>query len=275
MGGGSSPGRIWRNRPRARKFGAVNGRGMATFYRREVHRGFKIWGITLAAPAIRALLFAGVFSLVIGGSEKIVLGMPFLEFLIPGLVAVAVLERAFETSAFSMVYDKTEGIFGDLATIPLTVGELIAAYALASVTGAMVSGAVVWTVLLPLGGQVPAEPLALVYFVAAGALIVGLFSQIAGLWAHKWDHLAGIQTFLFMPFVFLSGVFFSLDQLPAAVQPWARANPIFYIVDGIRFGISGTADAAPLTGVLVSLGCIAVLGTVGYRLFAIGYRFKM
>jgi ABC-2 type transport system permease protein len=268
---------IWRKRPKVRRFGAVNIRGMATFYRREVHRGFKIWGITLAAPAIRALLFAGVFALVVAATGKIVLGMPFLEFLIPGLIAVAILERAFESAAFSMVYDKTEGIFGDIATAPLTPGEVVLAYAASSVTGALIVGAVVWLVLLPLGGQVPAQPLALAYFATSGALIIALFSQIAGLWAlwaPKWDYLAGVQTFIFMPFVFLSGVFFSLDQLPVALQPWARANPIFYIVDGVRFGITGRGDTDPLTGVIVTFVCIAVLAALSYRLFAIGFRFK-
>lgn len=261
-------------RPQARHFGAINRRGLATFYRREVHRGFKIWGITLAAPAIRALLFAGVFGLVVGGSGKIVLGMPFMEFLVPGLIAVAILERAFEASAFSMVYDKTEGIFSDVAMLPLTPGELVVAYVGAAVTAGLIGGTVVWAVLLPLGGRIPAEPLALFYFAIAGSLIVGLFSQISGLWAQKWDYINGIQTFIFMPFVFFSGVFFSIDKLPAAAQPWARANPIFYIVDGVRFGITGRTDADPLIGVAVSLVCIAALAALSYRLFAIGYRFK-
>ncbi|NKB49908.1 MAG: multidrug ABC transporter permease [Alphaproteobacteria bacterium] len=265
---------IWRERPRVRRFGAINGRGLATFYRREVHRGFKIWGITLAAPSIRALLFAGVFALVVGASGKVVLGMPFLEFLVPGLIAVAILERTFESAAFSMVYDKTEGIFGDLATAPLTPAELVLAYAGSSVTGGLIVGTVVWAVLLPFGGQVPVAPFTLAYFAIAGALIIALFSQIAGLWAPKWDYLAGVQTFIFLPFVFLSGVFFSLDQLPAALQPWARANPVFYIVDGVRFGITGRGDADPLIGVIVTMGCIGVLAAISYRLFAIGYRVK-
>lgn len=264
----------WRGEPRVRSFGVFNQRGLASLFRREVHRGFKIWGITLAAPAIRALLFAGVFSLVVGGSEKIVLGLPFLEFLIPGLIAAATLERAFESAAFSMVYDKAEGIFAELAALPLTAGELVLAYAGASVTSGLIAGGVVWLALLPLGAQLPAEPLALVYFSIAGSLIIGLFSQIAGLWALKWDYLAGVQTFIFLPFVFLSGVFFSLDQLPVALQPWARANPVFYLVDGVRFGITGRADAEPLIGVAITLVCIAVLAAISYRLFAIGYHFK-
>lgn len=263
-----------RGRPLARRFGALNGRGLTTFYRREVHRGFKIWGITLAAPAIRALLFAGVFSLVVGDSEKIVLGMPFMEFLVPGLIAVAILERAFEASAFSIVYDKTEGIFSDIAMLPLTPGELVMAYVGAAVTAGLIGGTVVGAALLPLGGQIPAEPAALLFFAIAGSLIVGLFSQIAGLWAPKWDYINGVQVFIFMPFVFFSGVFFSLDQIPEALQPWARANPVFYIVDGVRFGITGRADADPLIGVVVTLVSILALAAVSYRLFAIGYRFK-
>jgi ABC-2 type transport system permease protein len=261
--------------PKARHFGAINRRGLATLYRREVHRGFKIWGITLAAPAIRALLFAGVFGLVVGGSGKVVLGMPFMEFLVPGLIAVAILERAFEASAFSIVYDKTEGIFTDVAMLPLTPGELVVAYAGAAVTAGFIGGTVVWAVLLPFGSQFPAEPLALFYFAVTGSLIIGLFSQISGLWAQKWDYINGIQIFIFMPFVFFSGVFFPIDKLPVAAQPWARANPIFYIVDGVRFGITGRTDADPLIGVAVSLVCVAALAALSYRLFAIGYRYKM
>ena len=192
---------IRRGQPLARRFGVLNGRGLATFYRREVHRGFKIWGITLAAPVIRALLFAFVFALVVDSGENEMLGLTFLEFLIPGLIAVAILERAFEASAFSMVYDKTEGIFGDIAMLPLTPGELVMAYAGAAVTAGLIGGTVVWAALLPLGGQLPVEPFALFYFAISGSLIVGLFSQIAGLWAPKWDYINGVQVFIFMPFV--------------------------------------------------------------------------
>ena len=77
-----------------------------------------------------------------------------------------------------------------------------------------------------------------------------------------------------MPFVFFSGVFFPVDKLPAAAQPWARANPIFYIVDGVRFGITGRTDADPLIGVAVLLVCVAALAALSYRLFAVGYRYK-
>ncbi len=260
--------------PVARQFGAVNMRGLAAMYRREVVRGLKIWSITLAAPAMRALLFASVFGLAIDRPDAAMGGLPFLEFLIPGLVAVAALERSFESSAFSIVYDKTEGIFGDMAMVPLTPGEIVTAYAASSVTGSVIVAAVVWLVLLPLGGTLPHAPFALVFFIAAGGLMIGLFSQIAGLWARKWDYIATVQSFVFLPFVFLSGVFFSIDALPDDTQTLARSNPVFYVVDGVRWSLVGRADADPVTGALVCLGVIAALWVACHRLFAAGYRFK-
>jgi ABC-2 type transport system permease protein len=104
--------------------------------------------------------------------------------------------------------------------------------------------------------------------------MIGLFSQITGLWARKWDYLESVQTFIFMPFVFLSGVFFSIDELSATAQPFARANPVFYIVDGIRFAITGRADANPWIGAGVIIAVIVVLWIIGYRLFVAGYRMK-
>lgn len=260
--------------PTARRFGLLNWIGFVTFYRREMARGFKIWKITLAAPAIRAVLFASVFGLAIDAPGAMMGGQPFMAFLIPGLITVAVLERAFESAAFSIVYDKTEGIFGDLAVLPLTPGELVLGFAAASVTGSLMVAAVVGVALYPFVGLLPAHPLALVYFVATGALMIGLFSQIAGLWAKKWDYINSVQTFVFLPFVFFSGVFFALDSLPSAIRPLAQANPVFYIVDGIRYAITGRAEADPLFGALICAGMAAFFWIVSYRLFSVGYRMK-
>lgn len=261
-------------KPVARRFGLFNWLGLATFYRREMSRGFKIWKITLAAPAIRAVLFASVFGLAIDQGDATMGGLPFMTFLVPGLIAVAALERAFESAAFSIVYDKTEGIFGDLAVLPLTPGEIVLGFAGATVTGSLLVSTVVWVGLLPFGGGWPVEPVALVYFVAVGSLMIGLFSQISGLWARKWDYINSVQTFIFLPFVFFSGVFFALEALPAGIQTYARLNPVFYVVDGIRFGLTGQAEVSPVFGGVICLSVAVFFWAVSYRLFAIGYRMK-
>ena len=131
---------ILQGRPRARHFGTLNWRGMATFYRREIQRGFKIWTITLAAPAIRALLFAGVFTLVVGDTGKVVLGMPFLEFLIPGLVMMAIIQNAFANSSSSLIQSKVSGNIVFVLITPLSFLELFMAYVGASLVRAFAVG---------------------------------------------------------------------------------------------------------------------------------------
>lgn len=260
--------------PVARRFGLLNWLGFVTFYRREMARGFKIWKITLAAPAIRAVLFASVFGLAIDRPDATMGGLPFMTFLIPGLMTVAVLERAFESSAFSIVYDKTEGIFADLAMLPLTPGEIVLGFASATVTGSLMVATVVGIALFPFVGLFPSNFFALVFYVAIGSLMIGFFSQIAGLWAKKWDYINSVQTFIFLPFVYFSGVFFSLSSLPAGVQSFAQANPVFYVVDGIRFAMTGQSEADPLFGALVCIGVVVFFWAVSYRLFSVGYRMK-
>jgi len=260
--------------PAARRFGLLNWLGFATFYRREMARGFKIWKITLAAPAIRAVLFASVFGLAIDRPDVTMGGMPFMTFLIPGLIAVAVLERAFESAAFSIVYDKTEGIFGDLAMLPLTPGEIVFGFVSATLTGSLMVATVVGAALFPFVGLFPFDLFALFFFVGIGSLMIGFFSQIAGLWAKKWDYINSVQTFIFLPFVYFSGVFFSLGSLPAFVQSFARANPVFYVVDGIRFAMTGQSETDPLFSALVCVGVVAVFWAISFRLFSVGYRLK-
>ena len=238
-------------------------------------RGFKIWKITLAAPAIRAVLFASVFGLAIDQADATMVGgLPFMTFLLPGLVAVAALERAFESAAFSIVYDKTEGIFGDLCRAAPDVRRDRAGFCRCDgnrqpdgVRCGLGGSAALWRAL-------PVAPIALVFFVAVGSLMIGLFSQISGLWARKWDYINSVQTFIFLPFVFFSGVFFSLDSLPETIQPFACLNPVFYIVDGIRFGLTGQAEVSPMLGTGVCLVVTVFLWLVSYRLFSVGYRMK-
>lgn len=260
--------------PVARQFVWINGRGIWTLYRRELARGLKLAVITLAAPAIRAVLFATVFALVTVSIGADTPRAEFLAFLIPGLIAAAIFERAFEATAFSLVFDKMEGVIGDVVRAPLTPAEILFAYSLSSASSGLLTGLVVALALLPFAFGLPAAPLILLGFAAAGAYMFALFAMIAGLWARKWDHISAAQTFVVVPVVFLSGVFFSLDRLPPTGQALVRANPVFYAVDGVRAGMTGRFEADPLVAATVILATILVLLGISYRLLATGYRLK-
>lgn len=260
--------------PTARAFGPVNTRGVWTLYAREVHRGLKLAIITLVAPAIRAILFATVFALVIESVRSDLAGPEFLAFLIPGLIAAAIFERAFEGTAFAVVYDKLEGIIDDIVRAPLTPIEILAAYSLAATTSALLAGFAVALALLPFGATLPAAPLVLLLSAIAGAYMISLFALIAGLWAQKWDHISAAQTFIVIPVIFLSGVFFSIERLPELGQTLVRANPVFYVVDGVRYGMIGRGEGDPVIAVTLVGATVLVLLALCYRLLATGYRLK-
>ena len=260
--------------PAAREFHQINWRGVWTLFRREIHRGLKLWTVSLAAPALRAAMMAGIFALVVASTLDVPIGFDFVAFLLPGLVAAAILERTFETTAFWLVYDKLEGVIGDIVRAPMTAAEIVLAYALSAASSGLLAGIAVWIALIPFGLGMPHQPLLAVFFAVAGSLMIGAFSQIAGLWAKKWDHVSAAQTFVFVPFVFLSGVFFPLDRLPRSGQLLIQSNPIFYVVDGLRFAVTGNGDTDPMIGAVVILGLTITLYAMAYRLFAGGYRIK-
>jgi ABC-2 type transport system permease protein len=265
-----SPGRDSWPRPRRRIIGAVNWRGTWSLFCRELWRALKVWDFTLGSATIRAVLFTAVFGFATAGIERPMGGMPLIDFLIPGLIAAAVLEHAFVSAAFSIVHDRIEGILGDTLMAPLTVAEIIGVYIAAAVVGTLVVGTVVWAALLPFGAPLPVHTGAVVGFAAAGAVLVGFVSTMVGLWVRRWDSLAAVQTFVVLPFVFTSGVFFSLDRLPASLTVVARANPLFYVVDGIRFGLTGRAESDPMTGIAIIAATTAVLGALCYLMFSRG-----
>lgn len=260
--------------PAARHIGRVNWIGSWTLFRRDVLRDLEIWRITVAAPAIQAVLFALVFRLALGDASVTMGGLDFATFLVPGLVAFTLLERGFEATAFSLVYDKLERMIEDVVTAPLTPAETVMAYGVSAAVVAMITGTAAWLAMLPFLQSLPAAPLALLAFGFAGGLMMGLLGVVGGLWAYKWDHISAVQTFLIIPAIFMSGVFFTLDRLPDALHLIARLNPLYYAIDGMRFGLTGFAGVEPLRGFAVVALVDACLWLVCWRLVAVGYRLK-
>lgn len=259
---------------RARRFGRVNWIGLWTLFLRDLMRDLDIWKITIAAPALQSLLFAFVFQLALGGASVTMGGLDFGAFLAPGLVAYVVLERGFESTAYMMVYDKLEGMITDVIGAPLTPAEMTVGFALMAAVSAVITGVATWAVLLPFLAALPANPAVAIFFAFAGGSMLGLVGLAGGLWADKWDHITGVQTFIVIPALFMSGVFFSLDRLPEAFRAVAELNPAWYVIDGVRYGLTGTATTDPWTGAAVVLTVNAALWLLCWGLFAAGYKIK-
>ncbi len=248
---------------------------MWALFRREFVRGFLVEGVTLVAgPALQSVLFAGVFILALGDADVTMGGLDFAAFLIPGLIIFTALERGFEATAFMIVYDKLEGMVTDMLAAPLNAAEITTAYAMMAATAAVATGGVTWLALLPFVQAWPEAPLVMLAFAALGGLMLGLAGLAAGLWADKWDHISGFQTLFVIPAIYMSGVFFSLDRLPDGLRLVAGLNPVYYAIDGFRYGMTGRAGADPGTALIVVVAVDILLWLVCWRLVATGYKLK-
>ena len=259
---------------RVRRFGRVNWIGLWTLFLRDLLRDLDIWKITVAAPALQSLLFAFIFQLALGDVSLTMGGLDFNAFLVPGLIAYVVLERGFESTAYMMVYDKLEGMITDVIGAPVTPAEMTIGFAVMAAASALITGMATWLVLLPFLASVPADPLALIFFAVNGGAMLGMVGLAGGLWADKWDHITGVQTFVVVPALYMSGVFFSLDRLPDGIRAVAELNPAWYVIDGIRYGLTSTATADPAIGAFVVLAVNVALWLICWRLFASGYKLK-
>jgi ABC-2 type transport system permease protein len=254
--------------------GVVNWRGLWTLYLKEVRRFLNVFTQTLVAPMVTTLLFLAIFALALGGAGRTVGGMPFIEFLAPGLIMMTLMQNAFANTSSSIVISKVQGNIVDILMPPLSAGELTIGIAAGGVTRGLVVGCaagLAMSVFVPMRVH---DVFSVVYHGVNGALMLSLLGLIGGIWAEKFDHIAAVTNFVITPFSFLSGTFYSIERLPENWQFIAHFNPFFYLIDGFRYGFIGRADGSPLVGYAVVLGVNLALLGLTHRIFAAGYRLK-
>jgi len=257
-----------------RDIGAINWLGVRTHITKEIYRFFKVGLQTLMAPAATTLMFLAIFTLALGRNVQVSAGIPFVEFLAPGLIIMAIIQNSYANTVSSVMISKIQGNIVDMLMPPLSPGEFIIGF----VTGGVVRGVLVaicvglaiW-IFVPL--QIYNFWFILFYGIAASS-ILSMLGLLTGIIAEKFDHQASISNFIITPLSFLSGTFYSIERLPDIWQNVAMANPFFYMIDGFRYGFIGYADASLTLGVLVLLGLNIFLWLVCYYLVAIGYKLK-
>lgn len=257
----------------ARRFGRFNGLGTWTLARRETMRFLAVWQQTLAAPLVTAGLFLGIFSLAMSGRPP-VMGVPFLHFLVPGILMMSVIQNAFANTSSSIVGARVMGNIVDTLMPPLSPSELLAGYLAGGVVrGLMVAGVIVIAVGLTLGLW-PAHPLWLLAITVTGGLVLGALGVVAGILANKFDQIAAITNFVVTPLSFLSGTFYSLEAMPQAMQTASHLNPFFYLIDGARFAYLGVSDTGPWLGLGITLASALALSALGWLWLTRGFRLK-
>jgi ABC-2 type transport system permease protein len=254
----------------------LNTEGLKTLYLKEVRRFFKVQLQTIWAPAVTTLMFLVIFAVALGRGDILILGVPYADFLGPGLIVMGMIQNSFANTSSSILVAKVQGSIIDVLMPPLSAGELMLAWVGGAVTRAWLVGLAVWTVMAVAPGvNVPVkDPLLVLYFGTMGAILLALLGILTGVWADKFDHAAAATNFVIQPLTLLSGTFYAVERLGPTVAGIAHANPFFHVIDGFRAGFIGVSDG-PLgqSALLLALVNVA-LWFLCYRVVKSGWKLR-
>ena len=265
-----------RTNPGEATLNGVNWGGLKTLYIKEVRRFFKVQMQTVWAPAITTLLYLAIFTVALGRAGHSVMGVPFANFIAPGLIVMAMMQNAFANASFSLLVGKIQGNIVDYLMPPLSTGELIAGLIGAAVTRAFLVGFAVWLVMLLWPGvSVDIRHIGIVlWFGLMGALLLSFLGLLTSLWADKFDHAAAVTNFVVTPLSLLSGTFYSVEQLAPTFRAVSHANPFFYVISGFRAGFLGMSDSPLWVGAGGLLALNLLLWAACYSLLKSGWKIK-
>lgn len=252
----------------------MNHRGFYTLFYKESLRFYKVALQTIVAPVITTLLYFLVFSHVLEDHVTVYDGVSYTSFLIPGLVMMTIIQNAFANSSSSLIQSRVSGNIVFMLLAPLSYLEVYLAFVSASVLRGLIVGAGVYLITMVFV-SLPMHSLAiLILFAILGSAVLGTLGMIAGIWAEKFDQLAGFQNFVILPLSFLSGVFYSIHSLPDFWQRLSHFNPFFYMIDGFRYGFFGISDVSPVFSIAVTALFLFVLSVLTIYMLKRGYKLR-
>lgn len=257
-----------------KEFNGVNWVGLRTLFAKEVRRFLNVAGQTVTSPVVTAMLYLLVFQQVLADRVQVYEGVSYVAFLIPGLMMMSATQNAFANSASSLTQSKINGNIVFILLPPLSPFEIFIAF----VGAAIMRAVLVASVLYGVGWFFTPLPLAMPFLAALALLLasgcLAVMGVIAGIMAEKFEHMAAFQNYLIMPLSFLSGVFYSVQDLPPFWAAASHFNPFFYMIDGLRHGFFGQSDAPALLSLGVVGGFFVVLSVIAVRVLMRGTKLR-
>ena len=249
-------------------------RGLIALSARESHRVLKLWTQTVAAPILSSFLFILVFGLSLGGRIKHIAGIDYDVFIVPGLIAMAMIQATYANNSASVFQARFDRYLNDVLAAPMRPWEINLALSIGGIVRALLIGGGLLACALAVVDVPIRHPLELVVAVALALVLFSSFGVIVGIYANSWDHTAFVTNIVILPLSFLGGVFYSVDTLPSPWHEISHANPIFYLLNAVRYGFLGTSDVsvALSLGVTGALACAVVAWSSW--LFRTGHRLK-
>ena len=249
-------------------------RGLAWLAARECLRVSKLWTQTMLAPVISSILFILVFGLSLGSRIKQVSGFEYDVFIVPGLIAMAMAQAAYSNNSSSIFQARSDRYIDDVLAAPMRPWQMNLGLTVGGAFRAVLIGVALGALAIPLTGAPIERPLPLV---VAALLLVTLFGAlgiVVGIYAETFDHHTFVNNIVILPLTFVGGVFYSVDVLPAPWQELSHANPLFYVVNALRYGFLGASDVSVWLSFAVTAAIAAAMVAWSQYLFSTGKRLK-
>ena len=248
--------------------------GFQTLVWREIYRFFSVFTQTIIPPVVSSFLYIFIFGFSLGQRIEQVHGRPYLVFLVPGLLMMYVIEGAYSNTSSSLFISRWANNIEELLVTPLSYFEMVFAILIGGLARSLVAATGVYLVSLCFVHFPIAHPSVVFYFVILVSLSFSSVGMIVALFAEEFEHLSICTTFVITPLIFFGGVFHSIAMVPPTIRWLTVFNPMFYMINGLRYGMLGSSDTPILFSGIVVLVFFVVLFSLTVFLFKIGFKLR-
>ena len=247
--------------------------GFTTLIEREMYRFMRLFNQTVVPPLVTTVLYILIFGYSLGSRIHEIHGFSYIVYILPGLIQMSVINNAYANSSTSLFMSRLERSIENMLVAPLNYFYMVTSIMVGGLVRGIVVGLAVYLGSLPFVHYPMAHPMIIIFTLVLTSILFSGLGILSGLWAETWDKIAVITNFVITPFVYLGGVFYSIQMLPPFWQKVSHGNPIFYCIDLMRYGFLGVADTSPVMG-LTTLAVLA-FGVYGFCVYLFKKGFKI
>ena len=245
-----------------------------TFLKREIYRFIVLYKQTIVPALISSLLYIIVFGTTLGSRISSIDGVPYINFIVPGLAMMSVINQAYQNSASSIMQGKYLKFIEDLLIAPLSGFEISLGYIIGGALRGLICGLGILIICLFMTDLIIENFILTIFYLLSVSWTFSAFGVIIGVYAKSWDEIGSFTNFIFMPMTFLGGVFYSLDMLPVFWKNVSYINPIYWMISGLRYATIGLEENSNIISLILCFGFSCLFTIIASYLFKTGYKIK-
>ena len=245
-----------------------------TFLRREIYRFIVLYKQTIVPALISSLLYIIVFGTTLGARISSIDGVPYINFIVPGLAMMSVINQSYQNSASSIMQGKYLKFIEDILIAPLSGFEISLGYIIGGALRGLICGLGILIICLFMIDFKIENFMLTIFYLLTVSWTFSAFGVIIGIYAKSWDEIGSFTNFIFMPMTFLGGVFYSLDMLPSFWRNISYINPIYWMISGLRYATIGLEENSNLISLILCFGFSCLFTALATYLFKTGHKIK-